>query len=150
MRVTVDGREVEGTADEVAELLKLLELSKKTGETRSQRAVSSPNGNSPFVSEEVAFEILTRRPLAETYKGLLSKLYNAGEQWTSAFELQNELKFSTRKFAGLLGAFGRRISHTPGSGSRAFFDQYWDHDQGFNLYRLPPSVRAAMTRASLA
>lgn len=149
MRVIIEGREIEGTVEEVAELLRLLDLPKKSGETRSQRAISSPSGNSPFVSEEVAYDILTRRPLAGSYVTVLKKLNDAGEEWTSALQLQNALDFSTREFAGLLGAFGRRISHTPGAGSRAFFDQYWDHEHGYNLYRLPPAVRAALKRADL-
>lgn len=149
MKMTIGNREFEGTATEIAELLGLLEGGSKSTETRSQRAVSMSNGNSPFVSEEVAYNVLNRIPLADAQISLLKKLDEAEDQWTSAVELQKELNLSTREFAGLLGAFGRRISHTPGSSSRAFFDQYWDHDNGFNLYRLPPSVRSALRKANL-
>jgi hypothetical protein len=78
---------------------------------------------------------------------LLQALYQAGEGWTAAPALQAALGLSTREFAGLLGAFGKRVSKTGGEGPQTFFDQYWDHDKGYNLYRLPPSVRAALERA---
>lgn len=148
MRIRIGEHEVEGTAEEVARLLNLM-ASPKTPTARLPSQEPRLEGASPFVSEEVAYEVLTRRPLGPVHTRMLRKLQEAGDAWTTAPELQTELALSTREFAGLLGAFGRRLSHTDGAGSRSFFDQYWDHENGYNLYRLPPSVRAALTRAKV-
>ena len=148
MRIKINGHEIEGSADEVAVLLNLLGTEQARG-----AALPPPSGSddrsSPFMSEQMAYDVLTRRPLATSYETMLKKLDAAGDGWTSAEALQKVLGLSTREFAGLLGAFGRRISHTSGKGSRIFFDQYWDSEHGYNLYRLPPSVRAALKRAGV-
>lgn len=150
MRLKIGDHDVEGSPDEVARLLKLLGREAPV-EGRRQPAAEADaqlEGASPFLTEEVALEVLTRRPLADAYKTMFRKLDAAGTAWTTARELQEALGFSTREFAGLLGAFGRRISHTPG-GTRFFFDQYWDDENGYNLYRLPPSVRSALRKAKI-
>jgi len=146
MRIKIGDHEVEGTAEEVAKLLGLLS---GTPPTAPEKAPPTSAGASPFVSEDLAYEVLTRRELGETHAKVLRKLNDAGEAWTTAPDLQSALGLTTREFAGALGSFGRRLSKTEGAGSRSFFDQYWDHDHGYNLYRLPPSVRAALRRAKV-
>ena len=156
MRIAIGGHVVEGTVEEVAALLKVVgvfadENSSAPAPVQANGAAAQNqrSGHSPFVTEDFAYEVLTRRPLDQKYIALLNKLKASGSAWTSALDLQKTLKLSTREFAGLLGAFGRRVSHTEGATSRYFFDQYWDAGKGFNLYRLPDSVRAAMQRAGL-
>lgn len=152
MKVIVAGHEVEGTAEEVAKLLALVagSAAKPRPEAAPDRKSAAPvDGASPFVSEDMAFAVLTRRDLGETHVKMLRKLDEAGEAWTIAPELQRALGLSTREFAGALGAFGRRLVNTPNVGSRSFFDQYWDPENGHNLYRLPPSVRAALRKAKV-
>lgn len=150
MRLRIGDHDVEGSPDEVARLLKLLQRDAPVEERRHLAPnTAGPQDASPFVSEAAAYDVLTRRSLADSYKVMFRKLDMAESAWTPAPELQKVLGLNTRGFAGLLGAFGRRISHTPGTGSRAFFDQYWDEENGYNLYRLPPSVRAALRKAKL-
>ena len=149
MRIKIGNHEVEGTPEEVATLLGFLSPQLRSA-PRESETLARASGASPFVSEELAFDVLTRRPLGEVHAKMLGELYEAGEAWTTASELQRTLGLTTREFAGVLGAFGRRLSHTEGAGSRSFFDQYWDHDQGYNLYRLPASVRSAMRKAGMA
>ena len=155
MRMRIGDQEVEGTPEEIADLIRLLA---DTGRPRAKGPQADKAGSadgrdeteqSPFVSEDTAVAILTRRPLAPTYITLLHRLKEAGDRWTSAPVLQSAVGMTTREFAGLLGAFGRRVSHTDGTRARFFFDQYWDHERGYNLYRLPPSVRAAIDRIGL-
>ncbi len=128
----------DGTPEEIARLLDL----------EQRRDVSAPPPNeSPrnFVSASVAARVLTRRPLSEEQQAMLRMLYNAGERWTSAMRLQDQIGYAPNQFAGLMGAFGRRITQTEGYlGHTSFFDQEWDHENGCNRYRLPPSVRAAI------
>jgi hypothetical protein len=146
MRINIEGREVEGTPEEVAQLLGLL-----SKVSPSQPAPPPPRseGASPFVSEDMAYQVLTRRKLGSSHVKMLQKLDEAGDSWTTAPQLQNALGVTTREFAGVLGAFGRRVSYTPGATSRSFFDQYWDDEQSYNLYRLPPSVRTALRKAGI-
>lgn len=146
MRVRISDHDIEGTPEEVAKLLSLLPASAPSGPTK---VAPTADGASPFVSEGLAYDVLTRRPLGDVHVKMLRKLDEAGEAWTTAPELQKALGLTTREFAGVLGAFGRRLSHTDGAGSRSFFDQYWDHDHSYNLYRLPPSVRAALRKAKV-
>ena len=145
MRTTVNGHEIEGTASEIAELFSLLDRAP----ARRSGAPRPSSESTPFVSEQVAYDVLTRRELGETHVKLFQQLYDAGDEWTSAADLQRILRLTTREFAGVLGAFGRRLSNTDGTGSRSFLDQYWDQENGYNLYRLPPSVRAALERAKV-
>ena len=146
MRITIEGRDIEGTPEEVAKLLEL--LSRSSSAPPATAALLKPAGASPFVSEDQAYDVLTRRALGAIHAKVLQKLDEAGDGWTTAPELQSALGLSTREFAGVFGSFGRRVAYS-GVGSRSFFDQYWDDDQGHNLYRLPPSVRAALRRAGI-
>ena len=49
-----------------------------------------------------------------------------------------------------MGAFGRRLTHTPGyvEGSW-FFDNNWDYHAGCYAYGLPETVREALRREKL-
>ncbi|MEO7178904.1 MAG: hypothetical protein ABIW83_08670 [Allosphingosinicella sp.] len=150
MRLKIGDHEVEGTVEEVAKLLSLISSPvEATPPLPSPRAQVRSDGPTPFISESRAYDVLTRRTLGETHANLLQVLYQAGDGWTAAPQLQSALGLSTRAFAGLLGAFGKRVSNTEGDGPQTFFDQYWNHDVGYNLYRLPPSVRAALERAQV-
>lgn len=149
MRARIGGHEVEGTPAELAELLAALSQSAAADNKKAHPGVGKGDA-SPFVTEEAAALVLSRRPLGNTHAKLLKLLYKANEAWTTAPQLQKSLDLTTREFAGALGALGRRVSHTAGVGSRSFLDQYWDAEHGYNLYRLPPSVRAALVKADLA
>ncbi len=146
MRTWVRGHEVEGTVEEISRLLLLVDASPAS---RLERGRGEASKASPFVSEDLAIAVLTRRPLGETHAKMLNLLDLAGEDWTPAPGIQQELGLSTREFAGVLGAFGKRLSNTDGVGSRSFFDQYWDGENGYNLYRLPSAVRAALRKTKL-
>ena len=54
------------------------------------------------------------------------------------------------QFAGLMGAFGRRVVNTPGYVlNSSFFDYEWDDERSCYLYRLPATSRAAVEKARL-
>jgi hypothetical protein len=139
--------EFEGTVEELAALKRALET-EKPSETGSALAYRS-HSTAGFVDEEKALEIITRRRLSKEQVLVLTALYRAGDKWVSAADLQKALKYNTSQFAGLMGAFGRRVSFTKEVGNRKFFDQEWDSDRGCNLYRLPESVRMAVKSAAL-
>ncbi|HEX8307907.1 MAG TPA: hypothetical protein VF645_05750 [Allosphingosinicella sp.] len=111
---------------------------------------SSASGAHQWCSTDVAYRMLTRISLSVEQHLVLKRLYKAGDAWTSATDLQTAINYSTGQFAGLMGAFGRRFTHTEGFVSGTwFFDQEWDHELACNRYRLPKAVREAMEKAKL-
>ena len=84
MRAKIGDLEVDGTPDEIANLVKALER----GPLSSLRAlvgrdVRTPRKAKPepFVSEEIAFRVLKRRPLSKEQSAMLSILRKAGDEW---------------------------------------------------------------------
>ena len=93
--------------------------------------------------------MLKRRSLSDEQLLVLKTLYNS-EEPVLATELQSALSYSTRQFSGLMGAFGRRLTHTDGYEPHTwFFVQEWQVDEGCNAYALPPSVREALEKEAL-
>ena len=157
--VRADGSIIEGTVAELAEFEALtIDL------PPDRRAKSGPAGRGvsenssidaeqqdwEFVSTELAFRAMTRLKLSKQQKAAINLIYSGGENWTSAADIQREIGYTPSQFAGLMGAFGRRLVNTPGYVlNSAFFDQEWDQDRSCYIYRLPPTVRTAVETARL-
>lgn len=140
--------EVEGEPAEIAALIRSLQPD--LGEPAAGGSVADNGAGKTFVSEEVAFRVLKRRPLSREQTLILALLKNNHPAWTSAFELQKAAKYNGSQLAGLLGAFGKRIASTEGyKPGTWFFDQEWDYEQDCNRYRLPQSALAAVQRAGI-
>lgn len=144
--VRADGSVVEGTPEEIAQYEAFSRF--------HQAGQASSPGDSPpeidweFVGTDVGFRALTRLKLGKETKAILKELYAAGEDWTSAKQLQKLTGYSPSQFAGLMGAFGRRVGNTPGYvRDSSFFEYDWDEAQSCYLYRLPSSSRAAVEKA---
>jgi hypothetical protein len=157
MRVErADGSILEGTPEEIAQFEAYLRFH---GTSQSADQISSvpqspqigdEGGDWEFVSADVAFRALTRIRLGKETKAVLRRLHIAGDAWTSGAELQREIGYKPSQFAGLMGAFARRVINTPGYVLDSSFFQYeWDEQRACHLYRLPPSSRAAVERARL-
>lgn len=149
MRARIGTVEVEGTADEIAALIRSL-----GNETPSPTAsVAQGTGRvslRKYVAEDVALRVLNRRPLSQEQRVLLTTIKQNLPGWTTANELQKIIGYSSAQLAGLLGAFGKRVTGTEGYRQGTwFFDQEWNHDRACNQYRLPDSVVSAMTRLGL-
>ncbi|MEA3036430.1 MAG: hypothetical protein QOH04_2202 [Sphingomonadales bacterium] len=142
-----DGSIVEGTPDEIAQY-EAFALRHGPSTQATQPAVEEADWE--FVSTDVAFRALTRIKLGKETKAVLTRVYLGGEEWTSAAFLQKEIGYTPAQFAGLMGAFGRRLVNTPGyvSGS-AFWEWEWDSQKSCYLYRLPAPVRAAVEKARI-
>jgi hypothetical protein len=103
-----------------------------------------------FVTAEVAYQVLTRIELSKPMKDALAKLAQAYPDQVSASDLYKVTGYDGMRFAGLMGAFGRRIANTPGyDGESYFFDEEWDHERQVRLYRLPESVMEALRKFGL-
>lgn len=146
-----------GTPAEVLEVQKGLEFAPPSASPATpalpQQASHSSSvtpARDKWCSAEVAHRMLTRIGLSPEQITVLQRLYRAGDSWTSATDLQTATGYSTGQFAGLMGAFGRRFTHTPGYVEGTwFFDQEWDHGLACNRYRLPPTVREALESAKV-
>ena len=76
---------------------------------------------------------------------MLRALYSAHPGMVLATTLAQQVGYTRSQFAGLMGAFGRRVSHTEGyDGDAWFFEQQWNRGAGCCEYGLPETVREAM------
>lgn len=151
-KTLADGSVIEGTPEEIAQYESFQRLHTGTSVTSSPSGNANPSGEVDweFVSTDVAFRSLTRIKLGKETKGVLKRIYDGGEMWTTATDLQKEIGYSASQFAGLMGAFGRRLVNTPGYVLHSsFFEQEWDQERSCYVYRLPPSVRAAVEKARI-
>jgi hypothetical protein len=147
MKITrPDGSVIEGSPEELAQYEAFAKS--QAGSAGSAPSVGSEDADWEFVSTDVAFRALTRIKLGKQIKAVLRRVYLAGDKWTGATVLQKEIDYTPAQFAGLMGAFGRRVVNTAGYVLNSSFWEYeWDGQQSCYLYRLPAPVRAALERA---
>jgi hypothetical protein len=151
MKITTTSTTIEGTPEELA-AYNAQANGAQTPPPVAKSAPASPkplekheDGDRPehFVTTVFARRALKRRPLSKEFKIILKVLYDAHPALVHARELQKPTGYSARQLAGLMGAFGRRMSHTDGYDSKAhFFDWEWA-DDGW-AYGLPETVREAV------
>jgi hypothetical protein len=153
MRLTLpDGSVAEGNPTELADFLNLSKIHEP--HTPNIESVIVPNSLATedfrFVSESVAARALNRLKLSPAQVKMLRKLYESGDKWVLATELHRAVGYSASQFAGLMGAFGRRVVYTPGYVvDSSFFEIDWDYDINCYRYRLPASVRKAVEKLNL-
>src|SRR5690242_17811005 len=131
--------ELEGTAEEIVRALQLLGTSeaKHIGSKPSgpQLSPASVNEATAYVSVSVARTVLKRRPLSKETKTVLRNLYAAYPDTVPATDLATSIGYTLAQLSGLMGAVGRRVSHTPGYVTRTkFFTQSWDSNLNCNRY----------------
>jgi Ser/Thr protein kinase RdoA (MazF antagonist) len=146
----------EGTAQEVIEAMTAMQAA-SSSDTSSETAaavaptVAEEGEEKEFVSTEVARRVLSRRPLSREQLGILKMLHAAYPGWVPAAKLQAAISYTPAQFAGMMGAFGRRFSHTEGFVENTWlFDAEWDYEVGAYNYRLPETVKVAMDAEKLA
>ena len=103
-----------------------------------------------FVTQEFARRVLTRRPtLSGPVKRVLQMLQEAHPGWVTLGDLHVAAGYTPQQFAGLMGAFGRRMSHTDGYDPHAhFFDYQLNRETENWEYAMPVSVHQAMLEDS--
>ena len=154
MKMTV----FEGTPEEIAKVARALRqdganpmpdeplgeavLPETSGSTDSP---SDSEGPKKFVTVEFARRVLTRRQLSKGQKIALETLEGAYPEWVSRDELCAATNYTPNQLAGLMGAFGRRASHTQGYIQGSWlFDAEWDENAWAYRYRLPDSLLEAL------
>lgn len=102
------------------------------------------------VSVTFARRVLKRREISEPMMAVLKALYDAKDGYVGSNKLCEVSNYTKPQFAGLMGAFGRRISHTEGYDQETFFFTYvWDEEGSEWRYSIPPSVREALVKEKL-
>ena len=153
MRLTLpDGTVADGSPAELADFYALNQFHGSPQLLRSVQAPVEDNLKEDFrfVSESVATRAITRLKLSPAQVKMLRELYKSNDKWVLATELQRVVGYSASQFAGLMGAFGRRVAYTPGYvADSTFFETDWDYDKGCYRYRLPVSARTALAKADL-
>jgi hypothetical protein len=74
-----------------------------------------------YVSVVIARAVLKRRKLSREQLLLLRTIYAAHLGTVLATDLGTKIGYSRSQFAGLMGAFGRRVSHTDGYADETSF-----------------------------
>jgi hypothetical protein len=146
----------EGSAQEVIEAMTAMQAASSNDSPLTLAGAVAPTvaedgEDKEFVSTEVARRLLSRRPLSREQMVVLKMLHSAYPGWIPAAKLQAAISYTPAQFAGLMGAFGRRFSHTEGYIKNTWlFDAEWDYDMGAYNYRMPETVKAAMEAEHLA
>lgn len=147
----------EGTVEELNEVASNLGI----GSTQSTIALphrqvepagtaSSITDGEEAVSITFACRVLSRRDISEPMKAVLIALYHSGDAMVGISKLCEASNYTKPQFSGLMGAFGRRISHTQGYDEETyFFKTEWDEDNEEWTYSLPPSVREALVKEGI-
>lgn len=108
-------------------------------------------GDKEFVTTDLARKVFKRRPLSDEQKKVIKLLANNYPEWTPITQMHAEVDYTPAQFAGLLGAFGRRLSHTEGYVPGSWlFDAIWDNKEGCWTYKLPETVYEAVKLEKLS
>ena len=148
----------EGSPEEIAKIVRAIQLdaSNFVSASASEKPLVSttdesgdsdtdPNGPTKFVTTEFARRMLSRRRLSEKQKIVFKTLADAHPDWVSRDELCIATDYDAHGLAGLMGALGRRASHTDGYDPDAWlFDMKWNEEARAWDYRLPDTVLEAL------
>ena len=146
---------IEGTPAELSEVLHTLPgaamVNTAAVELTDEVADSSATEEaSRFVTTRFARRALKRLKLSKSVKKVLRALYKAETERLPVATLQEAASYTPAQFAGMMGAFHRRLANTEGFDSEAkFFEYDWDEAEETWNYRLPETVREALALEQL-
>ena len=138
----------EGTPREIAQAVPMIsEMGVEIAEEAKPKAPA--DATDAFVTKHFARRVLTRRRLSAGLSNLFEALCEAYPDWVLITDLHEATDCTRAEFAGLLGAFGRRIAHTSGFDEElSFFGRELDDETGEWKYRLPDTVYDAYQELS--
>lgn len=152
----------EGTPDEIGMVMKSLrgaEVDATPSPTKARpplpltpfKGSVNEGEERKFVTIEFARQVMTRLPLSAPFERVLIALKEAHPDLVSTADLYKASGYVGQHFAGLMGAFGRRMKHTKGYDDEAhFFNFEWDEEAGGWKYGLPDSVLEAIRLEGVA
>lgn len=145
----------DGTPEEVAEALKAMGVAAPMTAAVAKIAPVENDGDEDGEEDDsedtqplpltVAKRVLSRLPtISKNMKKALVALHKAGDDGLLGSELCELLDFDQSQFRGMMGAFGRRVTHTEGWYDGAgFFEYDWDAETGYR-YKLFDTSRKAV------
>ena len=134
-----------GTPEEIAAIIEAVQAAKTVQTTiqqTDQRA--APDEPPKFVSVEIMYLALTRRPLTENTRIMLKTLCEAEEagRYVSRATLCQATGLTLAQLNGVLGKFGARVIGTNGyDGTSSYLEYGRDESTGEGTYRLPEALR---------
>ncbi len=144
----------EGTPEEIGGVLQSLPTVAALQTTAVElvdEPLASTIGPEPVESEiktvttPFARRVLNRRRLSAPMRAVLQALAEASPGWVALPELHEIAGYAPAQFAGLMGAFGRRMASTDGYNPEAhFFLSRWSEEGDAWEYGLPDTVREAI------
>lgn len=141
---------IEGSPEDVIAVSKGLEGSSSVAVSPAAPPVEVDPDDKVFASTEVARKVFSRRPLSAEQKAVITTLGKAHPGWVPASALHSATGYAPAQFAGLMGALGRRFSHTDGFVPGSWlFDAEWNYEKGGYDYRLPDTVFEAAKAENL-
>ncbi len=149
----------EGTAEEISKVFHTTiqpmtagnAMSGEPPENTSSAVAKTSEGPTKFVTVDFARRVLTRRPLSKPLKALIQALTEAHPNRVLIATLYDATGYTAAQFAGLMGAFGRRVAYTEGfEKGTYFFDYKWNVEANQWEYRFPESAREAVSLENLA
>ena len=99
--------EFEGTVDEY----RVFAASQAELSGTDKKATPLPKDDQAITPDEVR-HIFTRLPLSNGQRSFLSCIYESGEKGALASEARAKTGITPAQFAGVLGAFGRRVANS--------------------------------------
>ena len=150
---------IEGTPAELSDVLRALpgtamvhtaavELTDEVVD--SSTTSESSEEASRFVTTGFARRALKRLKLSKPMKKVMRALYEAETERLPLATLQEVAGYTPAQFAGMMGAFHRRLVNTEGYDSDVkFFEYDWEEDGETWTYRLPETVREALALEQL-
>lgn len=146
----------DGTPQEVAEALKAMGVAAPITAAVTDIAPAEIDDGEADADEDgdehtqplpltVAKRVLSRLPtISKNMKKTLLALHKAGDDGLLGSELCELLDFDQSQFRGMMGAFGRRVTHTEGWYDGAgFFEYDWEAETGYR-YKLFDTSRKAV------
>ena len=121
------------------------------GDTSAAEPTDETEDETIFVTAAFARRVLTRRQLSSSMKTVLRVLLDAHPDWLPEPALHRAAGYGRpAQFAGLMGGFGKRMANTEDYDREAnFFEYRWNEDEDVWEYRLPDTVREALTLEGL-
>lgn len=142
IKIKINGNDFEGTADDIARLIKSLDIVSSDLNGGERHGGDSQDAAMP---EEFAELALSRRPLSPAQRKLFRMLLRNGADWLPSSEILRRMDLNGNQYGGLFGAIGRRVAMTKGfKYGFTLFEWQWSDDREENDCRLHPAALAAV------
>jgi predicted transcriptional regulator with HTH domain len=151
MKAVIDGVELDGTPDEIAQTVAAMrKIVLERTIAVDQKSVSGDAADHTGISSSIARRVLRRKALSEAQEKLLLCLASYHPSGIAYESIQKVTKLSTSQLAGVLGGFKTRVTTTPGYIKGAEFLWWeWDDESGGYKYHLAPAAFDAMKEVGL-